>query len=271
MNVSVLIPVLNGEKYLRASIESVLKQDLVCEILVMDNGSTDRTQSIVQSLMELDPRVKYHFVSSPGISNALNAGLQIAQNEFVARLDSDDIMLPNRIRTQTEFLMHNPEVSVVGSQVTFIDVNGKPFGTSSYPVGKLSLVRNFSFRNPIAHPSVMFRKSTVINVEGYRSQFDGAEDLDLWLRVMSRSEINVLPEALTSYRIHNGQISGSLKTYAAEKKVRLHFLIKYHEGSKIQLSLFYILQIFRIIDLSLLSLRFLKPIRSFLKKLLKLT
>ena len=196
-SVTVLIPVLNGQDYIRDAINSVLIQSEVIEILVIDNGSSDDTNQILSSYCRTDNRVKVIVCHERGVANALNLGLAQASGTLIARLDADDMMSSSRIQKQLKLISRNSEIALVASQISYIDSDGMSIGKSKYPSGEMKLFKNFLFRNPIAHPSVMFRKDYALSSGGYNPNYEGAEDLDLWIRMFQYGKIVVSPEYLT--------------------------------------------------------------------------
>lgn len=262
--ISVLIPVLNGEQFIRKALDSVLAQPLASEILVVDNGSTDGTLEILNNYLTRDSRIKVLHCTEKGVSKALNAGLALATGTLIARLDADDKMSPERLENQFRVMQDHPEVALVSSQIIFINSEGVETGRSKYPIGKLTLLRNFLFRNPIAHPSVMFRKEIAERAGNYRPEFEGAEDLDLWLRILNLGDIFASEEFLTSYRVHENQVTVKNNLYGTEFDLRLKYLKEFYKGP-INRSIFSILQLLRIIDLLLMRSKVVALIRKRIK------
>ena len=222
--VTILIPNLNGDKYLSAALDSCLMQTYRCEVIVVDNGSIDGSLDILDSYSARFPNiVKFEF-SGGGISGALNYGLEKSSREFICRLDSDDFMESNRVEIQLKYLEAHPEVQLVGSQVKYVDHQGLGLGLSSYPIGSQNIERALAISNPIAHPSVMIRKSAVIAAGGYRARYNGAEDFDLWMRVIKVGKIDNLSLPLTNYRRHPSQESVRKNLYAVELRVRKQYV-----------------------------------------------
>jgi glycosyltransferase involved in cell wall biosynthesis len=263
--VSILIPVFNGDQYLEETLDSVLDQQNVGEIVIVDNGSTDKTIEIITRYASADPKVKLIFCAERGVANALAYGLRFTANEFVARIDADDVMEPGRTARQIDQLLGDPKLGLVASQITYINSRSEVIGVSRYPIGVLSLNKDFAFRNPIAHPSVMFRKSVIQSVGGYRSDFEGAEDLDLWIRVARKFPIFVDDLPMTRYRSHSFQISNTKNLYASELHLRFRILIS-KSGWLFRDLLFRLLQLVRILDLASMSVSSLRRIRNVVKK-----
>ena len=214
--ISVLLPVLNSEQYLSSCLESIFSQDFDFEIILVDNGSTDNSLEIAARFAAEDSRLKVVHCAQRGVANALNVGLSYCSSEFVARIDSDDRMLPGRLSSQFAAFGVNSGIVLVSSQVQYINSDGDSTGVSSYPEGFLEQSYSFGFMNPIAHPSVMYRLSKVKEVGGYNSKFEGAEDLDLWIRLATTGKVLALSHVLTQYRIHSHQISNQKNLYNRE-------------------------------------------------------
>jgi len=207
--ISVLMPVRDGERFLAEAVESVLAQtfhDL--ELVVVDDGSTDSTPRMLERIAERDPRLVVHR-QRPGrnLAETLNTAAEISRAPLLARLDADDVALPDRLRLQADFLAANPEVALLGGQALVIDEVGHEFGRAEYPTHDEELREALRTGNPFVHPAVLIRREAFEAVGGYRLDFDYAEDLDLWLRIAVGRGIANLPDALIRYRIHGGQQS----------------------------------------------------------------
>jgi glycosyltransferase involved in cell wall biosynthesis len=153
--------------------------------------------------------------NTPGIVSALNIGLQISEAEFVARIDSDDIMEPARILNQLDFLASNPHCVCVGSN---IEIFGGNFGykIKKYPTSHKKITKQLLYQNAMAHPSVMFRRKAVLDAGSYRPFFEGSEDYDLWFRLSKIGQLNNIDKPLTRYRTNPGQYSSKFSKYRVE-------------------------------------------------------
>lgn len=210
--VAVLIPVSGNPIFLRETLVSVQQQTYQnLEILIVLNNCEHWVKEFVEVQRENDSRIEIIETSLVGISNALNLGVSASKGELICRIDSDDIMRTDRIQKQKYFLERHPKVVCVGSQVNKIDRNGKFLGISKYPNSPRQVGTNLMIRNCIAHPSVMYRRSSILEIGGYRSNFNGAEDYDLWLRLSCSGPIRNLNTRLTSYRIWENQVTAGKK------------------------------------------------------------
>lgn len=222
--ISVLMPIYNAEQFLADALESILKQTFKdFELLLIDDGSTDRSVAIADTYAKRDDRIVIiRNGSNQGIVPSLNRGLKKARGKYVARMDADDISLPKRFERQVAFLETNPQVCVVGTSIRFIDEVGA-MGDVSYGVKDVVLNRWLSlFHNPIAHPTVMVLTETLRRFGGYDQKAYHIEDFDLWLR-MQRKQIGIvsLNEVLVYYRIHPQSVCQLNKEVLAESLPRL--------------------------------------------------
>jgi glycosyltransferase involved in cell wall biosynthesis len=211
--VTVLMPVYNGAAYLRSSIESVLAQTFKdFELLIIDDGSTDTSEPIYSAMAAADSRIRFFKKTNGGISSALNKGLELARGIFIARTDSDDIMLPQRIERQYEFLQSNPGLGFCSSAMEVIDKDGVVKAVyHPVPSSKAELDALLHDRAGITftHPTVMMRRSLAVGLQGYNKIFEPCEDTDLFCRMIASGATGfALPEVLMQYRMHSGSISG---------------------------------------------------------------
>jgi glycosyltransferase involved in cell wall biosynthesis len=198
--VTVLMPVYNGARYLRAAIDSVLAQSLAdFELLVVDDGSSDESVAIARAIA--DPRVKVMAGHGRrGLPGTLNLGLKAAAGEYIARLDQDDIARHDRFEKQAAWLDARPEVALVGSLARLIDEDGRHTGLVRRPVSAIG-IRWYSFlENPLIHSSAMFRRGVATALGGYDESLAISEDFDLWLRMLDAHAVENIDETLIDYR-----------------------------------------------------------------------
>ena len=202
--VSILMPVFNGEKYLQEAIESILGQTFVdYEFLIIDDGSADQSFSIIKEFG--DSRIKLERNGlNRGLVYSLNKGLDLASGEYIARMDCDDISLPERLAKQVAFMDCHPEVGVCGTWVESMDT-GQIYRCL---VDHESIQAGLLQTNQMAHPSVMIRTSVIRQHRlYYNPAFPYAEDYELWVRMAKLTRLANLPEVLVRHRIHSLQIS----------------------------------------------------------------
>jgi glycosyltransferase involved in cell wall biosynthesis len=203
--VTVLMPVRNGEPFVRDAIASILAQTWTgYEFVIVDDGSTDGTPGAIASFA--DPRIRVITNRSPeGLPRALNRGLAAARAPLVARHDGDDLAHPARLETQITFLRNNPEVVLLGTQVRVVDERGRRRHAAGWHKGLTHDAIRFQsmFDNPFIHSSVLFRRDVVRDeLGGYDPSFVSAEDFDLWSRVAERYPVRNLPQRLVDFRMH---------------------------------------------------------------------
>lgn len=206
--VGVLLPVFGDGPWISNTIRSVWRQHWDnWQLLVILDRPSSSLRNHLETFGDMDGKLRVINSPKPGISHALNSGIAEADCDFLARIDADDWMEPDRLTRQVRFLDENPDVVCVGSQTRTVDQEGRPIGTSQLPATRDRVRSIMSAFNVISHPSTMIRASALREVGGYDSRFDGAEDYHLWLRLLKIGEITNLEEALTNYRVHEGQVS----------------------------------------------------------------
>jgi glycosyltransferase involved in cell wall biosynthesis len=199
LEVTVLMPVYNAMPYLPMAIESVLAQTLSAfELLIIDDGSTDGTYAYLESLR--DDRIRILKRMHEGLGATLNAGLAICNTEYIARMDGDDVMHPLRLEAQLKYLIQNPHVCMVGSQIEFLV--SVPTGlVARVPIEHNEIVeRLLARKNGICHPAIMMRSSIVQGIGGYRIAGTG-EDLDFCLRMCEAGQAANLAGVYHYYRL----------------------------------------------------------------------
>ena len=204
--VSVLLPVWNGEAFLEAAVESILRQTLSSfELIVIDDGSTDASAAIAENFARSDDRVRLLRRAHEGLSAALNAGIAAARGEYIARMDADDVSVPQRLEKQVSYLDAHPACVAIGSWIDVVDEAGLPLGVKTFRERheqiSAALFRGIS---PMAHPTVVMRGDVLRATGGYDARFYPSEDLDLWFRLADRGELANLGEVLLRHRRHKG-------------------------------------------------------------------
>lgn len=203
------MPVYNGERYLRPAVESILAQTFTdWELVAVDDGSRDGSLSILQEYAARDPRVRVVSRPNTGIVGALNDGLAAARGELIARMDADDVAMPERLAKQVAFLDANPGHVMVGSQVMLIDPEGAdlcPKRDTEYTHEAIDQA-HLNHRWPLVHPTILVHKSAMDRVGGYRTKYEWLEDLDLFLRLAEVGRIESLRDVLLRYRLHTGSV-----------------------------------------------------------------
>jgi glycosyltransferase involved in cell wall biosynthesis len=226
MEITVLTPVHNGERYLREALDSVLAQTHAdFELLVVDDGSTDATPAILQQYAS-DPRVKLLRIPKGGISRALNHGLNAATGRWIARFDADDVMLPHRLERQLHFLQSHPELAGADSFFETMDSSGRCYARAESPLTtpEAALRRLDNNEDVIfCHGSMMYGREMALETGAYRPGFDCCEDVDLFVRMIRSGRLLIVqPEFLVRVRVHAQSTSGR----STERQFHLNSLIR---------------------------------------------
>jgi hypothetical protein len=204
--VSVVMSVFNGERFLREAIDSILSQTFSdFEFIIINDGSTDGTPSILDSYARSDPRVRVYQQENKGLVESRNRGCGLARGKYIAQMDADDIAVRDRLQWQIEFLERHSEVGVVGGAVELIDGAGRALYRWRLPVENEEIKTALRLHNCLADPAAMIRKEAFLSVAGYRKPFDFAPDYDLWLRIAERWRLANLEAVVLKYRIHPDQ------------------------------------------------------------------
>jgi glycosyltransferase involved in cell wall biosynthesis len=205
-SVSVVLPVRDGERFVREAIDSVLAQTLGdFELIVVDDGSADGTWLVLDGLS--DPRVRVLRRPREGLVPALRAGVAETQAEYVARMDADDVSEPERLQREVELLERRPRVGMVATWTTVIDEDGQELRRVVLPSEHVDLARRLLLRNPFQHGAVLLRRAALEDAGGYRPDYGANEDYDLWRRLARSWELACIPEALYRYRVHSAAVT----------------------------------------------------------------
>ena len=206
--VTVLMAVFNGERYLQAAIESILKQGFAdFEFIIVDDGSTDDTPRILADCADSRVRV-LHNPQNIGLTKSLNRGLNAARGEYIARQDADDRSTPTRLREQAAYLDAHPKAVLVTGNLEIINAEGETVGIQQRAAPPEVVKFKMLFYNHIGgHGQVMFRRQIALDANGYDESRRYSQDYDLWLRLMNRGDIIILPRVWLQWRRHDGGIS----------------------------------------------------------------
>jgi len=214
--VSVVMSVFNGQAFLPEAIDSILGQTFSdFEFIVINDGSTDWTAEILAGYAQRDARMRVVHQENKGRTESLNIGMGLAKGEYIARMDADDVALPNRLKEQLDFMDRHPEVGLLGGAVELISREGNVLRTVRAPLEDSEIKSLMLQYNPMCHPAVLLRKEVALAAGGYRRAFSESEDYDLWLRMSERSRLANLGDVVLLYRIHSSQVSiGNMKHQA---------------------------------------------------------
>lgn len=204
------MPNFNNSRFLPEAIASILQQSFKeIELIIIDDESTDGSAKIIKEFSSKDQRIKSIFSKKIGLANILNLGLSIASYPLIARMDSDDVSLLERLQTQFDFMSANPDVAVVGTPTFVVNESGDVLSKSEHPYDSDAVKKKLVVENCVSHPSTMFRKNVILDAGGFNSHAVYAEDYDLWLRVIKLGKIQNLCKPLLKYRHHNQSLSYS--------------------------------------------------------------
>ncbi|HST79807.1 MAG TPA: glycosyltransferase [Verrucomicrobiae bacterium] len=206
--VSVVMSVLDGERFLHTAVESILGQSFGdIEFIIVDDGSGDRTASMLDSYERLDSRVRVCHQENRGLVESLNRACALARGKYIARMDADDIAVRDRLGWQVDFMEKHPEVAALGGSVELIDATGRTIRIAKFPLKNWEIQRALLETCALCHPTVIMRRDVLLSVNGYRRVVVDAEDYDLWLRIAERHQLANLKQVVLKYRVHSSQIS----------------------------------------------------------------
>ena len=224
--VSIVMPVYNAAKYVEEAVLSVLRQNYTdWELIIMDDGSSDKSTEIVRKIAKTDKRIKCVFnKTNKGIGYTMTELVGMAKGKYIARMDSDDIMLTTRIETQVKFMESNPKIGVIGSYLAEIDGNRQLKAVRKVPLTHERIVEGLFTRQTIQNPTLMMRVSAIPTKEMYfDSKLSPVDDLDFYLR-LARAKVRFanIPEYLMYYRAHgqNSSLVDIKKSFNLSSKVR---------------------------------------------------
>lgn len=204
--VSVLMAVHNGEEYLRGAVDSILSQTFTdFEFIIVDDGSIDRSGEIISTYN--DPRIRLiRHDDNLGLAASLNKGLGLARGEYVARMDCDDVSLPERLAKQVAFMDAHPEVGACSTWALDIDREGNIIGKRDTLTGEP--LDNFYWRTSLIHPASIIRFSRLSNLR-YDGELHCSQDYDLWFKIRAQAKLSNIPEYLFLYRVHDKSVSAT--------------------------------------------------------------
>lgn len=213
--VTVLMPVYNATEFLGEAVESIVSQSFCdLELVVIDDGSDEPLDAILDQFK--DDRIVLVRQENQGLTRALNRGIRMARGTFIARMDGDDVSLPDRLQIQVTEMESNLKMDLVGSYFDVIDAAGnlterkEPFTDPIYRLWRLQ------FHNNYGHGTVMLRKDALIKAGMYDERLRYAQDYDLWSRLSAKNNTKMIPKALYRYRLIQESSQSSVKNYEAQ-------------------------------------------------------
>jgi len=225
--VSVILSVYNGAPYLKEAIDSILDQTFTdFEFIIVDDGSTDETPKILDEFTDVRI-IRLENTKNLGLVRSLNSALDIAKGELIARMDADDISLPERFAKQVAFLEKHSQIGVLGTAISQVDKRGRRISVLVPPIHHEIILWQMLFGCPIFHPTVMMRRKVLTTIGYYDVNFTHIEDIDLWSRLLlNGTRFANLSEALHIRRLHNSSIISTQSAIQYQKGiiVRKRFL-----------------------------------------------
>lgn len=214
--ISVVIPLYNSEKTIKETLDCVFRQTFLdWEIIAVNDGSTDATLEILAAIK--DPRLKVFSYPNGGISVSRNRGLALAQGEFVAFLDHDDLWTPEKLELQLKALQENPQAAIAYSWTNLIDKSGEFIGECSRSKvngNAYAKLLSGNFLHTASNP--LIPKEALVNIGGFDETFFGPEDWDLFLRLSTKYEFVVVPIAQVLFRLSGSSASTNIARQEAE-------------------------------------------------------
>ncbi|MGI5827910.1 MAG: glycosyltransferase family 2 protein [Patescibacteria group bacterium] len=230
--VSIFMPVFNGEKFLSQALSSIQNQTYPnWELIAVDDWSEDHSWEILKKYESTDSRITaYRNGKHWGVASAANLALSKIRGDYVARMDADDVMHPERLAKQVAFLQHHGQTVAVGAQCQLIDTKGKILGIKTFPQDHRSIYRMIFRSIPLQQPSLMVnRKLLPQNYRWYKEGEETAEEVDLLFRLFQFGSCANLKDYLLSYRIHpdNTSLKDPKKTFFVTLRSRVKAIMSY--------------------------------------------
>jgi len=230
--VSIVMPVYNAAEFLRESLDSILSQTYCnWELIAVDDASSDNSYQILMQYADADSRIKlYKNRNNLGVSKSANKAISKAKGEYIARMDSDDIMFPDRLEKQLKYLQKHDDVLVVGMQCKFVNSRGDITGNKIFPTSFENIKSMMFWSIPMQQPSLMFNRNKLPkNFAWYDGGFTSAEDLELMFKLFKLGKVANMSDFGLYYRIHGGNTSliNPKKTFYLTLKSRIRAVRKH--------------------------------------------
>lgn len=227
--VSVIIPCYNAEKFVEQAVRSIMEQTYQnLEIICINDCSKDSTGTILRKLAKEDSRIVcVENEENLKLPKTLNKGITLAKGEYIARMDADDISLPERIEKQIKFMLSHNDIDIVGCNSQHIDEYGNIRAYRTYmPIEHRKIAKQMTWKCVLVHPSVLAKKSFFEDVGGFNEQLSYAEDYELWISAIIKSKkMANLQDILLHYRIHSSQMTSN-QFNANHAKIIRSFLLQ---------------------------------------------
>lgn len=233
--ISIIIPAYNAEKYILETINSVINQTFKdWELIIIDDGSTDKTANIVKEFCENDKRINYYYQKNSGVSVARNFGMSKAKGEYIAFLDADDIWLPEFLKYTVNFLNNNNDTGLVNTNVQFIDSNNKKLdiyytGVTDKDIGDLIF---FRLTNKTTGPSgTLIRTNIAKEIGGFNNILSNVADKMFYIDISKITKLKNIDKVLWQYRFHTTSMHMNIKNMTTDYE---NFIIEIKEKSYIK-------------------------------------
>ncbi len=198
--VSIVIPVHNGQEYIKEAIDSCLNQTYEnIETIVVDDKSTDSTLEILKEYGEKITVIPVE--KQNGLGNVINIGIRASKGQYIARMDADDVMYPSRIKKQVEYMQEHPNCVAVGGQIDIIDKDGNITDHREYAIDDKDIKKNMFLFQPFAHPAVTLRKTALEEVGLYPENMWKVEDVKLFFLLSKKGEFHNIEDTVLKYRM----------------------------------------------------------------------
>ena len=221
--VSVLMAVHNGAPWVREAVDSVLGQTLSdLELIVIDDASTDATPTLLASIRDVRLRVERSSIRR-GLSASLTEAWTVARAPLIARLDADDVSVPDRLARQQAYLFSHPEIGLLGGAAREVDATGRPLGLVAPPRDDATIRRALIRGNPFVHSTVMMRRMAAEAAGGYDARREVAQDYDLWMRMSHVTRLANLPEVLVVRR----RLPGAIGVARDNERLRTEIAVRW--------------------------------------------
>jgi glycosyltransferase involved in cell wall biosynthesis len=225
--ISAVMSVYNEERYVAAAIKSILNQSYPhFEFIIINDGSTDKSEEIIKSFN--DERIVYKKIEKVNFSAALNIGLKTAKYDYVARMDADDISLPDRFEKQVKYITNNPKVHVLSSGYGLFK-NDKISHIHHLPAQDKIIKEQLNVSSSVCHAGSIYSRSHILKYGGYNESLDCLEDIELWLRIRNDTIFHNLTGVLYLIRLKENSMSSKEQTKPKEFFQRIYF--KYFDGN----------------------------------------
>lgn len=222
--VSIIIPVYNGVSLIEETIHSVYKNNYSqYEVILVNDGSHDGSKAICKKLAKRYGKIRfYSFNTNQGLSNILNFAIKKAKGVYIARLNQDDLIMPDRLAQQVKFLESHSDHVAVGGFIELFENNDRFIDIVKFPLTNRNIKNRWLFLSPFSDPAVMFRKKTFKKTKGYQQRFWPVDDVHMWYQLGSLGKLANIPSIVTKVRWHNN--AGSIRTHRKQIKMlwKLH-------------------------------------------------